>query len=56
MKITVEFDKIKIEVDETGAANNRTAVMQYGDQNKQIHETIRVMTDQVIKLKESIKD
>lgn len=53
MKITVEHQGTKIIVDESGQ-NDRTATIQFGDQNKRIQETIIVMAEQVKKLVDSV--
>ena len=49
MKITIRIDNIEITVDEH-QQGSRNATMQYSDQNKQIQETIKVMSDECIKL------
>lgn len=56
MKITIEHEGTKIVVDEDGTnlTSDRTASMRWSDQNVQIQETIKIMTDQIIKLKQSV--
>lgn len=55
MKIIIEVKDVRLEVSETGLAD-RTATMKYTDQNKQIQETLKVMIEQVIKLKAVVKE
>ena len=56
MKITVRLDNIEIIVDEDAHKDSdRTITMRYSDQAKQVQETLVVMTEQVVKLKESTK-
>lgn len=52
MRIRVKYKDIEIEVsEEDTSSNDRQATMRYADQNKQIQDTIKVIADQVIKLK-----
>lgn len=53
MKITVKIDNVEITVDEGNT--NRTVTMQCAEQNKQVQETIKVMAEECIKLRESCK-
>tara|TARA_R110002020_G_scaffold144145_2_gene317033 strand:+ start:6160 stop:6336 length:177 start_codon:yes stop_codon:yes gene_type:complete len=53
MRIKVKYRDIEIEVSEDGHSHNdRQATMRFSDQNKQIQDTIKVMTEQVLKLKD----
>ena len=57
MKITVRLGDIEIVVDEDAHKDSdRTITLRYSDQTKQVQETLVVMTDQVVKLKESTKN
>ncbi len=49
MRITIKINNVEITVDEQGQ-NDRTATLRYPDQNKQVQETIKVMTEQCLKL------
>ena len=56
MKITVRHKDTEIIVCENqNDTKDRVASMRWSDQNKQIQETIIVMTEQVQKLADSIK-
>jgi len=51
MRIRVKYKDIEIEVSEEGALkDSRQVTMRFDNENKHIQETIKVMTDQVIKL------
>ncbi len=51
MKITVRVSDIEICVEEYDSSNgDRTVTMRYADQNKQIQETIKVITQCCIDL------
>lgn len=51
MKITVRVADIEICVEEQASSNSdRTVTMRYGDQNKHIQETIKVITQCCIDL------
>jgi hypothetical protein len=52
MKITVKIDNIEISIDEQDNTNSDGRVtLRYSDQNRQVQETIKVMTEECIKLK-----
>lgn len=46
MRITVKIKDIKIHLDDC----DNSAVVKYGSHNKELQETIKVMTEQCIKL------
>ena len=51
MRIRIKYKDIEIEVSEEGALkDSRQATMRFQDENKYIQETIKIMTEQVIKL------
>ena len=49
MKITIKIDNIEISIDEQ-MSDDRGSSIQWKDQNAQIQSTLKVMTDECVKL------
>lgn len=51
MIIKVRIDNVEISIEENSKDADRFATMRYGDQNKQVQETIKVIADECVKLR-----